>query len=287
MDLMNRVFKQYLDLFIIVFIDDILIYCRSVLQTLKDCKLFTKFSKCEFWLQSVSFLGHVVSSEGIRVDSQKIEAVKQWPRPFSPTDIRSFLGLTDECEKSFSELKARLTTSPVLTLPDGSDDYVIYCDVSRVGLGCVLMQRSKVIAYAFRQLKKELNLHRRWLEFLKDYDMNVLYQPGKVNVVADALSRLSMGSVAHVEEKKKELAKDVHRLARLGVVLKDTSDGCVIVRIFIGSEGEDGVLRYQGRLCVPNVGELRKQILTEAHNSKYSIHPGAIKMYRDLWEVIW
>ena len=103
MDLMNRVFKQYLDLFVIVFIDDILIYSRSeeehashlrdALHTLKDRQLFTKFSKCEFWLQSVAFLGYIVSSKGIRVDSQKIEAVKQWPRPTSATNISSFLGL--------------------------------------------------------------------------------------------------------------------------------------------------------------------------------------------------
>ncbi|WMV55423.1 hypothetical protein MTR67_048808, partial [Solanum verrucosum] len=112
------------------------------------------------------------------------------------------------------------TTTPVLTLPEGSYGYVIYCDASRVGLGCVLMQRDKVIAYASRQLKvheknysthdldlsaslqyvftqKELNLcQRRWLEFLKDYDMSVHYYPGKANVVADALNRLSMCSVA-------------------------------------------------------------------------------------------
>ena len=100
---MNRVFKQYLDLFVIIFIDDILIYTRSeeeyashlrvIMQTLKDRQIFAKFSKCEFWLQSVAFLGHIVSSEGIRVDSQNMEAVKQWPRPTSVIDIRSFLGL--------------------------------------------------------------------------------------------------------------------------------------------------------------------------------------------------
>ena len=179
---MNRVFKQYLDLFVIVFIDDILIYSRSeeeqashlrvVLQTLMDRQLFTKFSKCEFWLQSVAFLGHIVSSEGIRVDSQKIEAVKKCSRPTSATYIKSFLGLagyyrrfvegfssiaspltiltqkmvkfqwSDDCEKSFVKLKTRLTTTPVLTLRGGSDGYVIYCDASRVGLGCVLMQRN-------------------------------------------------------------------------------------------------------------------------------------------------
>ena len=103
MDLMNRVFKQYLDLFVIVFMDDVLIYSRNeeehvshlriVLQTHKDRQLFAKFSKCEIWLQSVAYVGHIVSQKGIRVDSQKIKAVKLWPRPTFATDIRSFLGL--------------------------------------------------------------------------------------------------------------------------------------------------------------------------------------------------
>ncbi|WMV33824.1 hypothetical protein MTR67_027209 [Solanum verrucosum] len=130
----------------------------------------------------------------------------------------------------------------------------MYCDASRVDLGCVLIQRDKVIAYASRQLKvhkknypthdfelaaslqyvftqKELNLrHRKWLEFFKDYDMSVHYHHGKENVVIDALSRLSMGSVAHVEEEKKELAEDVHKLARLGVRLMSISDGGVTVQ---------------------------------------------------------
>ncbi|WMV25309.1 hypothetical protein MTR67_018694 [Solanum verrucosum] len=179
--------------------------------------------------------------------------------------------------KSTLELKTRLTTTPVLTLPKGSDGYMIYCDTPRVGVGCVLMQRGKVISYASRQLKlheknypthdlelaavvfalkiwrhylygvhadvftdhkslqyvftqKELNLRQiRWLEFLKDYDMSVHYHPGKANVLADALSRLSMGSVAHVEEERKELAKDVHRLARLRVHLMSILGGGVTV----------------------------------------------------------
>ena len=122
---------------------------RVVLQTLKDRQLFAKFSKCGFFLQSVPFLGHIVPSEGIRIDSQKTEVLKQWPRPTSATDIRSFLGLagyyrrfvdgfssivspltrltkmmvkfqwSEYCEKSFPELKTRLTTSPILTLPEG------------------------------------------------------------------------------------------------------------------------------------------------------------------------
>ncbi|KAH0633818.1 hypothetical protein KY284_036604 [Solanum tuberosum] len=186
MDLMNNVFKQYLDLFVIVFIDDILIYSRKEEEHATHLRKKAKF---------------------------------QW---------------SDDCEKSFLELKTRLTTTHVLTLPEGSDGYVIYCDASRVGLGCVLMQRDlftdhKSLQYVFTQ--KELNLRlRRWLEFLKDYDMNVLYHPGKANVVVDALSRLYMGSVAHVEEERKELAKEVHRLARLGVCLMSISDGGVTVQ---------------------------------------------------------
>ena len=103
MDLMNSLFRPFLDLFVIVFIDDILVYSRSedehadhlraVLQTLYDRKLYAKFSKCKFWLKSVAFLGHIVSDEGIKVDTQKIEAVKSWPRPTTPTEVRSFLGL--------------------------------------------------------------------------------------------------------------------------------------------------------------------------------------------------
>jgi len=194
MDLMNSIFRQYLDLFMIVFIDDILVYSRSkvehanhlraVLQVLQDRELYEKFSKCEFWLDSVAFLGHIVSDAGIVVDTQKIEAVKTWPRPMTPTKVRSFLGLagyyirfvegfsslsapltkltkkiakfqwTEACEHSFQELKDKLTSTPVLALPEGSEGYAVYCDASGVGLGCVLMQHGKVIAYASRQLRK-------------------------------------------------------------------------------------------------------------------------------------
>ncbi|WMV46412.1 hypothetical protein MTR67_039797 [Solanum verrucosum] len=193
MDLTNRVFRNYLDLFVIVFIDDILIFSKSeddhmnhlriVLQVLKDHQLYAKFSKCEFWLRSVSFLCHIVSSEGIEVDPKKTDAVKSWPRPLSPSDIQSFLGLagyywrfvegfssiaspltaltqkksklewSESCERSFQLLKDKLTSALVLTLPEGTEGFVVYCDASRVGLGCVFMQHGKVIAYASRQLK--------------------------------------------------------------------------------------------------------------------------------------
>ncbi|GKC16866.1 putative nucleotidyltransferase, ribonuclease H [Tanacetum coccineum] len=193
MDLMNRVCRPYLDKFVIVFIDDILIYSKSkeehevhlklILELLEKEKLFGKFSKCEFWLQEVHFLGHVVNSEGIHVDPSKIEAVKNWKPPKSPTEICSFLGLAgyyrrfivnfskiakpltlltqknkkfewgDEQENAFRTLKDMLCDAPILALPEGTDDFVVYCDASNQGFGCVLMQRNKVIAYASRQLK--------------------------------------------------------------------------------------------------------------------------------------
>ncbi|KAD5960858.1 hypothetical protein E3N88_12330 [Mikania micrantha] len=167
MDLMNRVFHEFLDKFVIVFIDDILVYSKSkedheehlrkVLETLRQKKLYAKFSKCEFWLNQVAFLGHVVSAEGIMMDPAKIEAITKWPRPTSATEVRSFLGVkyswNEEREKSFEELKKRLVSAPILTLPCGSGGYQIYSDASKKGLGCVLMQHGKVIAYASRQLK--------------------------------------------------------------------------------------------------------------------------------------
>ncbi|KAL4016280.1 hypothetical protein IC575_023927 [Cucumis melo] len=170
MDLMNRVFREFLDTFVIVFIDDILIYSKTEAEH-------------EEHLRMVSFLGHVVSKAGVSVDPAKIEAVTSWPRPSTVSEVRSFLGLagyyrwfvenfsriatpltqltrkgasfvwSKACDDSFQNLKQKLVTAPVLTVPDGSDNFVIYSDASKKGLGCVLMQQGKVVAYASRQLK--------------------------------------------------------------------------------------------------------------------------------------
>ncbi|XP_071921824.1 uncharacterized mitochondrial protein AtMg00860-like [Coffea arabica] len=193
MGLMHRVFKFYLDQFVVVFIDDILVYSKTreehvqhlklVLQTLRDHQLYAKFSKCEFWLERVSFLGHVILKEGIAVDPAKIKAVTEWKRPKSPTEIRSFLGLAGyyrrfikdfsklaspltnltkksnrflwdaQCEQSFQELKKRLTMAPVLALPNGKDSFIVYTNASKEGLGYVLMQNKNVIVFASRKLK--------------------------------------------------------------------------------------------------------------------------------------
>ncbi|GJZ67187.1 putative reverse transcriptase domain-containing protein [Tanacetum coccineum] len=222
MDLMNRVCKPMLDKSVIVFIDDILVYSKSkeehevhlceVLETLRKERLYAKFSKCEFWLHEVQFLGHVINFEGLKVDPAKTEAVMNWQAPKS----------------------------------EGTEDMIVYSDASYSGLGCVLMQRGRVITYASRQLKKheenypthdlafgvvvfalkiwrnylygvkfiiytdhrslqyflekkDPNMRqRRWLDLLKDYDCEIHYHPGKANVVADALSQKEIEKIMRI-----------------------------------------------------------------------------------------
>jgi hypothetical protein len=193
MDYMNRIFRPYLDRFVVVFIDYILIYSKSreeheehlriVLQTLKDKQLYARLDKSEFWLEEVQFLGHVINKRGVAVDPSKVEAVTKWDSPTTVTEVRSFLGLAgyyrmfikgfsqlalpltkltrkgvpfewnEKCEESFQALKDKLTTTPVLVIHDLSKDFQVYCDISKMGLGCVLMQSRDVVAYASRQLR--------------------------------------------------------------------------------------------------------------------------------------
>jgi hypothetical protein len=188
MYLMNKVFMKYLDKFIVVFIDDILVYSISeeereehlhlTLQKLRENRLYAKLSKCEFWIKQVTFLEHVILKGGIYVDPSKVRDVLSWNAPMSVGDIQSFLRLagyyrrfiegfskiskpitellekdkkfvwTSACEASFQELKKRLTTTPILVMPDMEMPFSINCDVSGQGLGCVLMQDGHVVAYA-------------------------------------------------------------------------------------------------------------------------------------------
>ncbi|XP_058106281.1 uncharacterized mitochondrial protein AtMg00860-like [Magnolia sinica] len=150
------------------------------LQTLHAHQVYAKLEKCEFWQEEVKFLGHTVSKNGVSVDPAKVEAILQWKQPKNASEIRSFLGLagyygrfvkgfsriaapltrltrknaifvwSGACERAFAELKTRLTTAPILTLPSGSEGFVVYTDDSLIGLGCVLMQQGKVVAYASR-----------------------------------------------------------------------------------------------------------------------------------------
>jgi hypothetical protein len=193
MYLMNNMFMDYLDKFVVVFIDDIFVYSqneqeheehlRTVLQRLQDCQLYAKLSKCEFWISEVLFLGHIINQEGLVVDLKKVAAILDWKAPKDTRGIKSFIGMADyyrrfieglskiarpmtallakkvefkwtpACQKSFETLKEKFTTAPVLILPDVHKSFSVYCDVSYTGLGCVLMQEGRVVAYSSRQLK--------------------------------------------------------------------------------------------------------------------------------------
>ncbi|GAU44250.1 hypothetical protein TSUD_399960 [Trifolium subterraneum] len=364
MDYMNRIFQPYLDKFVVIFIDDILIYSkdpqehaehlRIVLDILREKQLYAKFSKCEFWLSEVQFLGHVISQGGVSVDPSKVEAVLNWERPRTVSEIRSFLGLAgyyrrfilgfseialpltrltrkgtafvwDElCENSFNLLKQKLTSAPVLVIPDPDKKYVVYCDASNKGLGCVLMQEGAVVAYASRQLKPhEENYPTHDLEVaaiifaLKIWRHHLygvqfaLYSDHKrkANVVADALSRKALYAseiLMHqcgLYEKFRDMNLSV-TYRKGGVKLNRIELTCDL-RSTIGSAQEkdldlqrrigkpeftvadDGVIQFGNRICVPNDADLKRLILEEAHKSGFSIHPGSTKMYHDLKKNYW
>ncbi|TYK04248.1 pol protein [Cucumis melo var. makuwa] len=193
--------------------------------------------------------------------------------------------------------------SKFLTMPYGSGSFVIYSDASKKGLGCVLMQQGKVVAYASRQLKSheqtypthdlelELNIRqRRWLELVKDYDCKILYHLVKANVVTDALSRNVSHSAALIT-KQALLLRDFER-AEIAVSLNDPylvekhrlAEAGQVEEFSISS---DGGLMYERRLCVPADNVVKTELLTEAHNSSFSMHPGRTKMYQDLKRVYW
>nr|GEX39127.1 hypothetical protein [Tanacetum cinerariifolium] len=214
MDSMNQVCKPYLDKFII---DDILVYSKDVEEHEKHFK---------------------ITLNGVHVDPAKIEAIKSWAAPTTPTEV----------------------SAPILALPEGAKDFVVYCDASLKGYEAALMQREKVIAYASRQLKvheenyttHDLELGARWIELLSDYDCEIRYHPGKENVVADALTR--EGAM-----KKK----------------------------YVRKENLGNLIKFGNRVWLSRFGGLRNLVLHESHKSKYYIYPGSNKMYQDLKSLYW
>jgi ribonuclease HI len=268
---------------------------------------------------------------------------------------------SEACERSFLELKRRLTTAPVLTFPDIKKDFVVYCDASRQGLGCVLMQEGKVVAYASRQMKKheenypthdlelaavvhalkiwrhylmgnkcelytdhkslkyfftqtELNMRqRRWLELIKDYDVEINYHPGKANVMANTLSRKTYCNNLMVKEEQPALHEELEKLRieimdrgqanklRVTYNLEDrirkAQKSCKEIKALreLMKEGktedyhldEQGTVWLKERICVPQDNALLEQIMREAHDSRYSIHPRSTKMYKDLKTRYW
>ncbi|GJZ69925.1 putative reverse transcriptase domain-containing protein, partial [Tanacetum coccineum] len=289
-------------------------HLRLVLELLKKEKLYAKFSKCEFWLREVQFLGHVINGNGIHVDPSKIEAVKNWKAPRTPTKVRSFLELAGYCRrftKNFSKIAKSLTILTQKTLPDGSEYFVVYCYASEIALGCVLMQRGKVIAYASGQLKIHennytphdielgavvfaLKIWRHYLygtksiELFSDYDCEIRYHPGKANVVADALSRKERVKPKRVRAMNMILQSSIKD--RILTAQKEAVDEFAGLQKGLDEmieQRSDGTLYYLDRIWVPLKGEVRTLIMDEAHKSKYYVHPGADKMYYNLRDRYW
>ncbi|GJS18718.1 putative reverse transcriptase domain-containing protein [Tanacetum coccineum] len=308
MDLINQVCKPYLDKFIIVFIDDILIYSKdrkeheehlkAILELLKKEKLYAKFSKCKFWIPKVQFLGHVIDNRGIHVDPAKIESIKDWASSKTSTEIRQFLGLAgyyrrfiegflkiaksmmkltqkgikfdlgEKEENAFQLIKQKLCSAPILALPEGSKDFVVYCDASHNGL-----------------------------ELLSDYDCNIRYHPGKANVVADALSHKERVEPLRVRalvmtiglDLPKQILKAQIESLKLENLKKEDIGG--MIRKDIPKERlepyVDGTLCLNGRSWLPCYDDLRSVVMHESHKSKHSIHLGSEKMYQDMKKLYW
>ncbi|GJS37652.1 putative reverse transcriptase domain-containing protein [Tanacetum coccineum] len=327
MDLMNRVCRPYLDKFVIVFIDDILIYSKTQEEHLRE----------------VQFLGHVINGNGIHVDPSKIEAAKNWKSLRTPTKVRSFLGLAgyycrfiknfskiaksltiltqnsktfdwgEEHELAFQTLKDKLCNAPVLALPDGPKDFVVYCDVSEIGLGCVLMQRGKVIAYASRQLK----IHEK-IYTTHDLELGAVVFALKIcrHYLYGTKSVIYMDhkSLQHIFSQKElnmrqrrwiELFSDydseiryhpgkanvvVDALNKILAAQKEVVDEFAVLQKGLNEmidQRSDETLYYLDQIWVPLKGEVRILIMDKAHKLKYSVHLGADKMYYDLRDRYW
>ncbi|KAI3819447.1 hypothetical protein L1987_13283 [Smallanthus sonchifolius] len=293
----------------------------------------------------------------------------KWKTPKTPTEVRSFLGLagyyrrliqdfskittplttltqkavkfewSQKQEEAFKTLKQKLSTAPILALPEGNDDFVIYCEASRISLGCVLMQQEQVIAYASRQLKiheknstthdlelgaivfalkiwrhylygtkcviytyhkslqyifnqKELNMRqRRWMELINDYDCEIKYHPGKANVVADALSRKERIKPIKIKALRLEIKidwMDQIKETQIQALHEDNiKKEHMVGKEKLLNKGNDRILRFENRIWIPILGKIQTKVMDEAHKSKYSIHPGADKMYKGLKTHYW
>ncbi|GKE36477.1 reverse transcriptase domain-containing protein, partial [Tanacetum coccineum] len=275
MDLMNRVCKPYLDKFVIVFIDDILIYSKTQKEHMEH-------------------LRYVINGNGILVDPSKIEAVKNWKAPRTPTKVYSFLGLAGYYRRIIENFSKIAKSLPILTqksLPDGLKVFMVYYDASEIGLGCVLMQRGRVIAYASRQLKiheKNYTTHDLEFELFSDYDCEIRYHPGKANVVVDALSRKERVKPKRVRAMNMTLQSSIKD--RILAAQKEAVDEFIGLQKGLDEmieQKSDGTLYYLDRIWVPLKGKVRTLMMDGAHKSKHSIHPGADKMYYDLRDMYW
>ncbi|GJZ89468.1 putative reverse transcriptase domain-containing protein [Tanacetum coccineum] len=248
-------------------------HLKLILRLLKKEELYTKFSKCDFWLSKVQFLGHVIDSEGIHIDLAKIESIKDCTSPKTPTEIHQFL------EAAFQLLKQKLCSAPILALPEGSENFVVYCDASHKGLGVVLMQKEKVIAYASRQLK----VHE------KNYTIHDL-ELGAVLFALKMWRHYLYGTkcVMFTDHKSLQHILDQKELnMRQRWWLKLLSDYDCEIRCHIGKANAILSAQSEARKELHNQRPAWALIMHESHKSKYSIHLGSDKMYQDLKKLYW
>nr|GEZ78337.1 retrotransposon protein, putative, Ty3-gypsy subclass [Tanacetum cinerariifolium] len=292
----SKIDSSFLDKFVIVFIDDILIYSKNkeehekhliiILELLQKEKLYAKFSKCEFWLDSVKFLGHVINSRGVHVDPTKVEAINNWTAPKTPTEVRQFLRLAgyyqrfiegfsliakpltkltqknktyewgEEEEEAFQLLKDKLCSAPIMALPEGTEDFVVYCDASLKGYGDVLMQREKanVVADALSRKEREKPLRVRSLVLTNHKDL-------MQQILEAQAESLKEGNVQ--KEDLRRMQKQIFEIH------------------------SNGIRYHDKRVWLPFHGGLRDLIMHESHKSKFLIHPGSTKMYQDLRKLYW
>nr|GEY20537.1 reverse transcriptase domain-containing protein [Tanacetum cinerariifolium] len=240
-------------------------HLKLILKLLKEEELYAKFSNSK-----VKFLGRVIDSEGIHVDPTKIEAIKDSASPKTPTEIQA----------EFQLLKQKLCSASILVFREGSENFVVYCDASHKGLGAVLMQKEKVIAYASRQLK-----------LLSDYDCEIRYHPRKANVVADALSQKERSKPLRVRALVMPIGLNLPKQI-LNAQSKARKEENFINEDLQGMINKlepraDGTLCLNNRSWIPCFGDLRALIMHESHKSKYSIHRGSDKMYQDMKKLYW
>ncbi|GJW71561.1 putative reverse transcriptase domain-containing protein [Tanacetum coccineum] len=303
-------------------------HLKAILELLKKEKLYAKFSKCEFWIPKVQFISHVIDSRGIHVDLAKIESIKDWASPKTPTEIRQFLGLAgyyrrfiegfskiaksmtkltqkgikfdwgENKENAFQLIKQKLCSAPILALPEGSEDFVVYCDASHKGLGDVLIQREKVIAYAARQLKihaKNYTTHdlelgsvvfalKIWRHYLYGTKCTVFTDHKSLQYLLDQ-KELNMR-----QRRWLELLSDYDCDIRYHPGKANVVADALSKRLYqgrVGATRRSGTLCLNGRSWLPCYGDLRSVVMHESHKSKYSIHPGSEKMYQDMKKLYW
>ncbi|GJY82304.1 putative reverse transcriptase domain-containing protein [Tanacetum coccineum] len=292
------------DKFVIVFIDDILIYSKNKkeheehlkanLELLKKEELYAKFSKCEFWIPKDKFLGHLIDSQGIHVDPAKIESIKDWASPKTPTEIQQFLGLAsyyrrfierfskiskplttltqkeshlrngDKQEATFSKyIKEKVGTAPILALPQGAEDLIVYCNASHKGLASYECKTDK--------------------EMLMHHDSMKIHEEKFILLMIGNLVQWCCS---------KELENKLLTEAQKPENLKN-EDVCGMIRKDIRKEKlesrADGTLCLNGESWLPCYGDLRMVIMHESHKSKYSIHPGSrpnTKGHRVCWYMV-